>query len=1285
MHYSPCEKHQDLYSSRIKFLVIQHLLPKELQSLYFYKNLTEGMQMQLFKKNFLFLFLMLMGSMLMAQDTFWDNFNTASYGNNNGTLSFSADWQESGDDNDVNNGRIQINSNQLRFQNMDNAIISRTLNMSGGVGVTLSLSFNRTNGNERVRVQLWDGSGFNTIAVLDGSGTVNYSLAANEISAASEIRFITDSGGWGSSETMFVDNVLFSGNFPPNVTIDDVTVNENDGTANFTVILTKAVASGFTVDYTTSDGTALNGSDYIATSGTLNFAGNAGETKSIVVSLVNDAVPEFTNETFNLDLSNVSDPSVVLSQSTGIGTILDDEYFFNAPLVLKHEFDGYVDYTTTGGTLRTEPNTGNTCAITTSSSNTLTSPVPGTATIDKAILYWAHSGATPDTQITFDGTTVNAEVVYGTSLTTRTFFGGMADVTTIVQGVVNPSTYTWTFSGLTVDNTGNYCSTATTLGGWSLMVFYTENSLPAATINVYEGFSGESNSSSSYTLGGFFAIGATGSKTTVQSWEGDQTLSNNELLTVTTGTGTYTLLGDGDNDGTPVNPFNSTLFDNTVLPVVNNTNSHGVDIDTYDVSPYVGPGETSVTTTVQSGQDFVILNTVTLKVPSNLVTGIVFEDVNYGGGAGRNRSSAGGVPIDGATVELYDGGGSFVTNTTTNASGRYVFAGMANGSYTIRVVNNSIRSSRSGGSTCITCIPIQTFKTDYVASTVVEDTNAVGGEDPSATDPGPGTLSGAQSIATFSISNEGVAGLDFGFNFNTIVNTNEDKQGSLDQFIINSNALGEVGLDIESNAIFDPAAGDDVSIFMIPPTGDPLGRTADSNYNSGYFEINGTNSVPLSIITADNTVIDGRTQTAYSGNSNTGIIGSGGSAVGISATILPAYDLPEIQLFRGQGDVIRTQGNSVTIRNVSVYAGSNAGILVDGGSATLTNNLLGVDATGSNGGNIDYGVSVTNGSTSIDGNYIATNQLTGIMVNGGSSTTVQNNHITTNGSGACDDNITLQSGAGIVIQFNLIEDAASLGIDGDGITGNVTISENNITGSGQNGGNCSGVTANAGIRLDGNNSTISGNIIATNGGPGIVIAGGNTSGNLISQNSIYSNGTTTDALGIDLDSSDNVGDGVTLNDNGDSDNGPNGLLNFPIVSTAYFSGANLVVKGWTRPGATIELFLTDVNEGTATEGDNEIGMSTDYGEGQTYIGTVVEGSGSDADAGVSSYTDIDGNTDNTNQFQFSIPAPAGLTIGNYITATATIANSTSEFSPFSTLKVQTVITNRRITYRVNKN
>ena len=226
---------------------------------------------------------------------------------------------------------------------------------------------------------------------------------------------------------------------------------------------------------------------------------------------------------------------------------------------------------------------------------------------------------------------------------------------------------------------------------------------------------------------------------------------------------------------------------------------------------------------------------------------------------------------------------------------------------------------------------------------------------------------------------------------------------------------------------------------------------------------------------------------------------------------------------------------------------------------------------------------------------------------------------------------------------------------------------------------------NAGIRLHGDNSSITNNLIFSNGGPGIVLAGGNTSGNRISQNSIYANGTTADALGIDIDNSNAMGDGVTLNDNGDSDNGPNGSINFPIITSAFVSGTNVTIKGWSRPGTTVEFFLTDINQGTASLGDNQLGLSTDYGEGQLFLGSAVEGSGADTDSGTSSYTDADGNTDNTNQFEFNIPIPSGTTVGEHITATATSGNSTSEFSPFSVIKVRTVITNRRITYRVNPN
>lgn len=1228
-------------------------------------------------------------TLAFGQDTYLDNFSATSYSNNNGSQNFSTNWTESGDDGSPSSGRIEIVSNQLEFNNIDSRSISRSLDLTGATGVTLTLDYDRTNGNESILVQLYDGSSYNTVATLSGTGSVNYVLAAGEISSASAIQFITGSGNWGSSETIYIDNVQFTATFGSTISIDDVTIDEDAGTAIFTVTHTGVDTSGpFTVDYQTLDGTATAGSDYVAiASGTLSFNGTVGDTEQITVTITDDLDFE-SDETFTIQFTSVSDASVDITD-TATGTINDNETIpVNTPLTLFEEFNGYYDYALTGGSLRDQDNNTDPCSITTSSSNTLTSTIPATATVQKAYLFWAHSGTSPDTQVTFEGQTVNASFANQSTWNSLSHYAMMADVTTLISGIADPSTNTFDFTDLTVDNSGTYCSYTVVMGGWSLMIFYTEATLPAVSINLYQGFDGEQNNTVSFTLDGFYAIGASGAKTSVLSWEGDQTLANNEALSLTTGSGTTKLVGDGDNDGTTVNnPFNSTIFDNTVLPNINNTTTYGLDLDTYDISSLISQGESTATTNVGVGQDYVMLNAVLLKVPSNLVVGNVFEDVNYGGGSGRDMTTSGGPGVEGATVELYDGLGVFVESTTTDASGEYAFGGMADGDYSIRVVNGTVNSTRGGGTSCGTCIPVQTYRRNYATvGGFTNITSEVGGADPAGVDVTVGTLTNAQTISTITITSEGVVDLDFGFNFNTIVNTNETGQGSLDQFIVNSNALDETGLDIDTNSIFDPAAGDDTSIFMIPPTGDVLGRTADSQYSSGYFNILTTSAGPLTTITDSNTVIDGRTQTAYSGDTNTGTIGSGGTTVGTSGNILPNYDLPEIQIQRDNtGDALIVEGSGTVIRNVSVFANNFTGIRVENGSVSILSSLLGVNALGLPSGNIDYGIEIIGGSMVVDGNYIAANADAGILINGGASTTIQNNQITSNGDSGCSDNITILSGTGILIQQNLIDNAASLGIDGDGISGGVTIAENTITNSGQNGTICSGNIENAGILLDGNNSTISNNIIASNGGSGIVLAGGNSSGNLISQNSIYANGTMSDALGIDLDHSDSIGDGVTLNDSNDSDGGPNGGINFPIISTTYVYGSSLIIKGWSRPGTTIEVFLTDVNEGTAIEGDNELGMSTDYGEGQIYLGSAIEGSGSDLDGGTASYTDMDGNTDNTNRFWLAIPITPGIVTGNYITATATLLNSTSEFSPFSILKVQSIITNRRVTYRVNKN
>ncbi|SRR6266545_638652 len=106
--------------------------------------------------------------------------------------------------------------------------------------------------------------------------------------------------------------------------IDTVELPEgNAGTTAFvfTVALTEASAGTVTVDYSTRNGTAEAGSDYIATSGTLTFA--PGEvTKQITVQVNGDTTPEET-EVFFVDLTNASGASI--GDGEGLGRIFNDE------------------------------------------------------------------------------------------------------------------------------------------------------------------------------------------------------------------------------------------------------------------------------------------------------------------------------------------------------------------------------------------------------------------------------------------------------------------------------------------------------------------------------------------------------------------------------------------------------------------------------------------------------------------------------------------------------------------------------------------------------------------------------------------------------------------------------------------------------------------------------------------------------------------------------------------------------------------------------------------------
>ncbi len=110
---------------------------------------------------------------------------------------------------------------------------------------------------------------------------------------------------------------------PPAISIGNVTMRNPDsgnGTAKFTVTLSKASRTQVSVHYATTDGIARAPGDYEATSGTLTFA--PGETQATIEVTVHGTSEPTADRTFFVDLSNPK--AATISQAQGAATVQND-------------------------------------------------------------------------------------------------------------------------------------------------------------------------------------------------------------------------------------------------------------------------------------------------------------------------------------------------------------------------------------------------------------------------------------------------------------------------------------------------------------------------------------------------------------------------------------------------------------------------------------------------------------------------------------------------------------------------------------------------------------------------------------------------------------------------------------------------------------------------------------------------------------------------------------------------------------------------------------------------
>ncbi|MBS0507801.1 MAG: DUF4347 domain-containing protein, partial [Proteobacteria bacterium] len=429
------------------------------------------------------------------------------------------------------------------------------------------------------------------------------------------------------------------------------------------------------------------------------------------------------------------------------------------------------------------------------------------------------------------------------------------------------------------------------------------------------------------------------------------------------------------------------------------------------------------------------------------------------------------------------------------------------------------------------------------------------------------------------------------------------------------------------------------------------------------------NQQGVNIWASNNNVIGGTTaadRNVISGNSGPGLWIDGGATGNQVRGNYIGTNVAGAAAVANQTNGIRLLSTGNTIGGTAAGAGNvisgnlGNGIDIAGTSATgntVAGNTIGLNATGTAAvGNSAIGIRISGGASSntIGGatgaarNVISGNGSYGISVEDAntSSVVIQNNWIGVNASGTSaigntSSGIALTGGpSNFTIASNWIALSGWHGIYLNGASADGVIRDNRIgtdaAGSADWGSNGAGIQiGDTGHTTAPTRISVTGNIVAYSKGAGVRLLPSAGTSNPILGNSIY--GST--SLGIGLGSP-----GVTPNDPGDADTGPNNLQNFPVLQSVLTNGSNQVnITGTLNSNANgyyrIEYF--------ASPSANASG----YGEGKVLLGFLNVA------------TDASGNATISTTFATSLAA------GWVVSATATKTNSsyntftdTSEFS-----------------------
>jgi hypothetical protein len=208
-----------------------------------------------------------------------------------------------------------------------------TVNRGGATNIPASVDYSTSDGTATAGSDYTAAAGTLNFAAGETSKTFDVAVSNDGASEANETVNLTLTSGATTVDSALL-SIVDNDNPKTSVQLSRPTyaVNEADGMATVAVTLSHAVDADVTVDYATADGSAVAGSDYADTHGTLTFKGNlsnggAGETaKTIQIPITQDPDPE-DPETLTLTLSNAlpGAASALGAPATTTVTIADDD------------------------------------------------------------------------------------------------------------------------------------------------------------------------------------------------------------------------------------------------------------------------------------------------------------------------------------------------------------------------------------------------------------------------------------------------------------------------------------------------------------------------------------------------------------------------------------------------------------------------------------------------------------------------------------------------------------------------------------------------------------------------------------------------------------------------------------------------------------------------------------------------------------------------------------------------------------------------------------------------